>query len=408
MAIPSTLALAVYKEFYDDNYVDLIYQKNPLSGMIPKRAGYGKYVDYPVKYGYTPGLSADFATAAANQSVEITTNFQVPYVKNYAVETVQNVDVELSSNDVGAFVNVLTDGLKGAMRAAGQTGETQLFGNGTGQLSSITSNTGAGPYVLTLPYIGDMYKFGVGQTCVTATNATSATDTGSFTITAVDVGNQQLTVTANGGWTPTNAHLIFRQGDYSTAGSTKLALFGLDAWFPVTRTGLATSFCNVTRSNAPDQLAGNYVDGRGLPLVVAFNKAAMRLLPWDAADPDTILVSTTQYGNLRDQLDSKARYVNVQGKGLDVYYRGIEVDVGNTTATVFPCPKLTDDRAYVLTMSTLKLHAPGNQFIKPTPLASTASGYVDTYNDDSVQIRQRLLGAATCSAPIANAVVQLQ
>ena len=143
MAIPSTLALAVYKEFYDDNYVDLIYQKNPLSGMIPKRAGYGKYIDYPVKYSYTSGLSADFATALANQSVEVTTNFQVPFVKNYAVETVQNVDIELSANDVGAFVNVLTDGLKGAMRAAGQTGETQLFGNGTGQLSSITSHTGA-------------------------------------------------------------------------------------------------------------------------------------------------------------------------------------------------------------------------------------------------------------------------
>lgn len=405
MAIPSTLALAVYKEFYDDNYVDLIYQKNPLSGMIPKRAGYGKYIDYPVKYAYTSGLSADFATAAANQSVEVTTNFQVPFVKNYAVETVQNVDIELSANDVGAFVNVLTDGLKGAMRAAGQTGETQLFGNGTGQLSSITSNSGT--YVLVLPQLGDMYKFGVGQTIVTSASATAAVDTGSATITAIDVDSQTLTVTANGGWTPTNTHLIFRQGDYATAGSSKLALFGLDAWFPLTRTGLATSFCNVTRSNAPAQLAGNYVDGRGLPLAVAFNRAAMRMLPWDAADPDTILVSTTQYGNLRDQLDTKARYVNVQGKGLDIYYRGIEMDVGNTTATVFPCPKMADDRAYMLTMSSLKLHAPGNQFIKPTPLASTANGYIDTYNDDSVQIRQRLLGSVTCSAPVANSVIQL-
>ena len=37
--------------------------------MVPKRAGYGKYVDYPVKkYSYTSGLSADFATALANQS----------------------------------------------------------------------------------------------------------------------------------------------------------------------------------------------------------------------------------------------------------------------------------------------------------------------------------------------------
>ncbi len=406
MAIPSTLALAVFKEFYDDNYVDLIYQKNPLSGMIPKRAGYGKYVDYPVKYAYTSGLSADFATALANQSLEVTANFQVPYIKNYAVETVQNVDIELSSNDVGAFVNVLTDGLKGAMRGVGQTGETWLFGNGTGQLSTISSHSGS--FVLVLPSLADMYKFGVGQTIVTAANTTSATDTGSATITAIDVDGLTLTVTANGGWTPTDTHVIFRQGDYSTAGSTKLALFGLEACFPMVRTGLATTFCNVNRSLAASQLAGNYVDGRGKPLPVALNKAAMRLLPWDAADPDTILMSTTQYGNLRDQLDSKARYVNVQGKGLDIYYRGIEMDVGNSTATVFPCPKMPDDRAYMLTMSTLKLHAPGNQFIKPTPLASTANGYIDTYNDDSVQIRQRLLGAMTCSAPVANAVIQLQ
>lgn len=405
MAIPSTLALAVFKEFYDDNYVDLVYQKNPMSGMIPKRSGYGKYVDYPVKYGYTSGLSADFATALANQSLEVTANFQVPYIKNYAVETVQNVDMELSSNDVGAFVNVLTDGLKGAMRAVGQTGETWLFGNGTGQLSSIVSNSGT--YVLVIASLADMYKFGIGQTIVTAASATAATDTGSATITAMDVDSLTLTVTANGGWTPTNTHLIFRQGDYTTAGSSKLALFGLDAWIPLTRTGLATVFCNVTRSNSPTQLAGNYVDGRGLPLPVAFNKLAMRMLPWDAADPDTILVSTTQYGNLRDQLDTKARYVNVQGKGLDIYYRGIEMDVGNSTATVFPCPKMPDDRAYMLTMSTWKLHAPGNQFIKPTPLASTANGYIDTYNDDSVQIRQRLLGSMTCSAPVANGIVQL-
>jgi hypothetical protein len=405
MAIPSTLALAVYKEFYDDNYVDLVYQKNPLMGMVPKRAGYGKYVDYPVKYGYTSGLSADFATALANQSVEVTAAFQVPYVKNYAVETVQNVDIELSSNDVGAFVNVLTDGLKGAMRAVGQTGETWLFGNGSGQLGTIISNSGT--YVLVMGSLAEMYRFGIGQTIVTAASITAATDTGSATITAIDVDALTLTVTANGGWTPTNTHVVFRQGDYSTAGSTKLALFGLEAWFPVVRTGLGTAFCNVTRSNAAAQLAGNYVDGRNLPLAVAFNKAAMRMLPWDAADPDTILVSTTQYGNLRDQLDAKARYVNIQGKGLDLYYRGIEMDVGNSTATVFPCPKMPDDRAYMLTMSTLKLHAPGNQFIKPTPLASTANGYIDTYNDDSVQIRQRLLGSLTCSAPVANSVIQL-
>ena len=32
---------------------------------------------------------------------------------------------------------------------------------------------------------------------------------------------------------------------------------------------------------------------------------------------------------------------------------------------------------------------------------------IDTYNDDSVQIRQRLLGSLTCSAPVANSVIQL-
>ena len=406
MAIPSTLALAVYKEFYDDNYVDLVYQKNPLSGMIPKREGYGKYIDYPVKAGYTAGLSADFATALANQTLEVTYNYQVPYVKNYAVETVQNVDIELSSNDVGAFVNVLTDGLKGAMRGVGQTGETQLFGNGTGQLSSIVSNSGT--YVLVMAALADMYKFGLGQTLVTAASTTAALDTGSATITAIDIDNLKLTVTANGGWTPTNTHVVFRQGDYSSAGSTTLALFGLDGWFPMVRTGLATTFCNVNRSVNPNALAGNYFDGRGMPLPVAFNRAAMKMLPWDAADPDAIFVSTSNYGILRDQLDAKARFVNVQGKGLDIYYRGIEMDVGNSTATVYPAAKCPDDRAWMLTMSTLKLHAPGNQFIKPTPLASTANGYIDTYNDDSVQIRQRLLGAVTCSAPVGNTVIQLR
>ena len=327
---------------------------------------------------------------------------------SYAVQQVKNTDIELASDDAGSIVRLLTDAMEGAMRGVSDDLERDLFGDGFGTLGYIVSNTGT--YVLTIGASGTVanaqpaINFYVNQVLVSAVaNNSSSLDTGTALVTAVDRDAGTVTVTAVGGWTPTNTHALFNQAD-KPASATPQKITGLAAWLPLPRRRPRRRCFGVDRSVDPQLLGGVRIDGRSQgTLVTVINTAAQRLGTIANAKPDLVVMSYTNFGLLLALLDTKARYVDVQGKDIDVLYRGVEIMGPKGPLTVHPAAYCPDDRLYVLTSSTWTLYSPGNEPIK----TANRNKFVDVYNADSVELRFRYLCYFGCSAPGFNAVVQL-
>ena len=77
-------------------------------------------------------------------------------------------------------------------------------------------------------------------------------------------------MTANGGWTPTNGHVVGLQG--TMAASTALVTFaGIPAWIPpiASRPVASTAFFGVDRSVDEQKLAGTALDGTNMGVLEA-------------------------------------------------------------------------------------------------------------------------------------------
>ncbi len=397
----------ILKQFYSSVYEDLAYRDHALMGLVSKEHGSGEVVKQAMKYGNTAGRGAAFSTAQANSSDSARVAFLITSAASYAVQQVKNTDIELASDDAGSIVRLLTDAMEGAMRGVSDDLERDLFGDGFGTLGYIVSNTGT--YILTIGASGTVanaqpaINFYVNQVLVSAVaNNSSSLDTGTALVTAVDRDAGTVTVTAVGGWTPTNTHALFNQAD-KPASATPQKIAGLAAWLPLTAPTSA-AFFGVDRSVDPQLLGGVRIDGRSQgTLVTVINTAAQRLGTIANAKPDLVVMSYTNFGLLLALLDTKARYVDVQGKDIDVLYRGVEIMGPKGPMTVHPAAYCPDDRLYVLTSNTWTLYSPGNEPIK----TANRNKFVDVYNADSVELRFRYLCYFGCSAPGFNAVVQL-
>ena len=244
----------ILKQFYSSVYEDLAYRDHALMGLVSKEHGSGEVVKQAMKYGNTAARGAAFSTAQANSSDSARVAFLITSAASYAVQQVsKNTDIELASDDAGSIVRLLTDAMEGAMRGVSDDLERDLFGDGFGTLAYIVSNTGT--------YVSHHRRFGHrGRTRSRPSTSTlnqvllfrrlritaRRSTPGTALVTAVDRDAGTVTVTAVGGWTPTNTNALFNQAD-KPASATPQKIAGLAAWLPLTAP-TNTAFFGVDRS----------------------------------------------------------------------------------------------------------------------------------------------------------------
>jgi hypothetical protein len=404
-------AAAGLKDWYSAAYEDAAYRDNVFFGLVNKIEGYGQQIIQAIKIGRTAGHGADIASAITNQSSESRKKFITPWGKSYAVENVDNTEIDVSDSDDGAIVELLGDAGEGCMRKVSEDLEYDMFGDGFGSRGVIGSHTGGGPFVLTLSQRTDTIKWQVGDVGVScATVNGGSLDTGSFTVTAVDTDAGTITVTANGGWAggSNDTHFLFYTADkISGSLTTALKVLGLKLWIPITAPS-GSDATGIDRSVDPNKLAGVRIDARNLDPKQAVNALLTRISINRQADPRVLMCNPEFYQAYEDSLQNQAVYVRNSGTGeaAVAYYEGIRHIGPKGPCTLYAAPGCDSDRFYALDMRTWFLRSPRN---KPIKMAGRAGKdqLIDLATADGVQLRWKYLANLSCSFPGANGVAQI-
>jgi len=401
---------AALKDWYSMAYEDAAWRDNVFLGMVNKEAGGGQQVIQSIKVGRTAGHGADVTQAIANASPESRKKFITPYGKSFAIENVDNTEIDLSGEDEGAIVELLGDAMEGCMRKVSEDLEFDCFGDGFGSRGVIASHTGSGPFVLTIGSV-DAIKWNVGDVGVSSVaNNSSSLDTGSFTVTAIDTDAGTLTVSTANSWAggSNDTHVIFFAADkISGSYATAQKVYGLKLWIPLTAPS-GTDSTGIDRSVDPNKLAGVRFDCRGMDPKQAVNALITQICINRSARPDAVFFNPVNYAAYEDSLQNQVQYVRNAGTGeaAGVYFEGIKHMGPKGPVTIYSAPGCDADRFYACTMSSWILRAPQNKAIRMAGRAGK-DGLIDGYNGDYVQIRMKYAANLSCSFPGANGVGRL-
>lgn len=402
---------AALKDWYSMAYDDAAWRDNVFYGLVDKEASGGQQVIQSIKIGRTAGHGADVTQAIANASPESRRKFITPYGKSYAIENVDNTEIDLSGEDEGAIVELLGDAMEGCMRKVSEDLEFDCFGDGFGTRGVIASHTGAGPFVLTIGTV-DAIKWNIGDIGVSSVAANSGSlDTGSFSVTAIDTDAGTLTVATTNAWAggSNDTHFIFFAAD-KIAGSLSVAqkVYGLKLWIPLTAPGAGVDSTGIDRSADPNKLAGVRFDCRGMDPKQAVNALVTQICINRSARPDAIFFNPVNYAAYEDSLQNQVQYVRTAGSGgaAMTYFDGIKHMGPKGPLTVYSAPGCDADRFYACTMDSWALRAPQNKAIRMAGRAGK-DGLIDGYNGDYVQIRMKYSANLSCSFPGANGVGRL-
>jgi len=257
--------LGIYKMIADlwsrENIAEQIYRKSPVLGKIPKDSNFGEKIRY-ITVGTSPpqGLG-DFENAKANKSPSTAVEFQVQlasYYGNFSIGGDIWRRYEFTGNKAVLKDPMVRDS-KGIMNQAKNDFSSFIHGNGSGALGRIASTSTLASQTITLDAGVDRRRLVKGMKLWAATTSTASTTplVGSVTVASIQGTTTAPTVTiveptwsgAIAGLTTTS--YLFRAG---AVGSTNV-FYGFEAWCPA-HTGTPGTFLNVTRNDAPEQLAG--------------------------------------------------------------------------------------------------------------------------------------------------------
>jgi hypothetical protein len=201
--------------------------------------GGGEDYRYFVEYAI-PGRSATFRNAQLNAGRVRHAQFAMTFADDVAVVQIAEKLLEGSNTDAKAIRNTMkaqTDGILTALRnSAGR----HMYGNGSGQLGTVSAATNLGTTTMGLATVEDMNNFHEGQVLEWAASDAAALRTPStadISVTAIDeiAGTMTLSaipsVAAGPAPLPQTGDAIFTQGDYLAAGD-RLNFIGLDGWIP--------------------------------------------------------------------------------------------------------------------------------------------------------------------------------
>lgn len=387
---------------FGGNYASVIglFRKEDVSGDAKK---------VPLKRDLGAGQSATASTAYTNASLAGRDAFVVTPYKSYGFSVIPLDQAAFTRGDDNAVVDLLLDESQTAMDSCKMQFDQALAGDGSGTVGYIVSNTGGGPYVLTLQSKTQCNRITVGATYVSKDLPFGASlDTGSFVVTAVDAATKKITVTAAGGWTPTNTHVFGLQG--TMASSTSPVVWpGIPGWIPPAASRPTSgSFFGVTRSTNEQKLAGLYLDGRNLGILEGINQLAYGIADVPGANPNLCVMSFSTLGKIQAQLQTERRYVEatVKGPGIDVFFKTVRINGPAGDMDLVGSSNWDPTLVAVLTKESWVLAAPGN---KPfVPATANGSPVVEVPGDDTAVAKYRSQGIVYCDAPGHNGMLTIK
>lgn len=402
--LDTTAAAAILKEYYSNQRVtQLTYKDAPFWALLNKKKDFqGSSYPLPLRVSNPQGAANTFTNSQSQKTASVYEKFELTRIKHYACASISTESILASSSNPGAFLQLATAEIDGAIMTDKRRLGWQIYGDGTGAIGTVagaSSITSANPAVITLANVEDIVHFEVGQLLqarntstprVFATAVTTASvvkvdrDAGTITTDADNSGNTD-TFTTN-----TSLNVV---GDYNVCVS------GLAAWLPSSAPSSA-SFFGVDRTVDTTRLGGVRVTSTGKPIDEAIIDAARRVGREGIGSPDYVFSGFSKYASLEKMLGSRVRYTDVEVAGIG--FRGIELSGPQGKMTVMPDRDCPESLQYMLDMSTVGFYSLGEPCMI---LSEDGNKMLRDYNADSVEIRIGGFGQLGIASPGSCAVL---
>lgn len=387
-ALDTNSAAAILKEYYSNQRViQLTYKDNPLYAMIDKvKDFYGSSYPLPMRVTNPQGASASFGSAQAQKKPSNYKKFQLTRVKDYSLASIETEAVLASETNPGAFLQLATAEIDGAIRTMTTRLGWALYGDGTGTMGTVASISGS---TFTLSNVEDVVKFEDNQTLEGRTTGTVSM-AGNL-VTKVDRDNGIITVTTITG--------LLVGDTINTVGDWNAKMSGMAAWIPSTAP-TNTPFFGVDRTIDSTRLAGMRVPSSGKPIDEALIDAARRIGREGIGRPDYVFCSFDKYAALEKTLGAKIRYKDSEVAGIS--FRGIEVSGPQNTITVIPDRNCPSNLMYMVELDTLALYS-----LKEPVMLLDQDGnkMLRESSADAMEVRVGGYFQLGCSCPASNAVL---
>lgn len=309
----SDVAAVLEENYLAENLIpDLMVRGRPTLAMIKHSTeGMGAYRQFPVKYARPQGRATSFATALANAAGTKRADFQVSYVDQYQIISVDGPVLARSAGQRVHQINHVETEIDSAIENMGESFSRQLFGNGGGALGR-EGGTWTSGNVITLLNANSAMNFEVGMVITSSTTdgTSGSAKAGSCTVTDVDRVAGTVTVDNIAGITGT-----FAQDDYLFAVADHgNALSGHAAWIPKAAP-TSTAFHNVDRTADAERLAGMRYDASSDTIEEGIIKLCAKIDKLHSGvKADLIVLSHDDYAALEIALSDRKRYVDLKGR----------------------------------------------------------------------------------------------
>lgn len=259
---------ALLKVYYKDGVENLMFRNSPLLKKLQKNRIEGKTYNFSAMYGRGGAVAGDFTKAKSlAASVSKNVEFAVEPGQLFSVYTMNAKEVQASVTRRGAYMKVAGAKMFAASEGFRKTLAASLYGRGFGELCfapasvEFTQDTSA---TITLP-MDAILKIDVGSELVIKTSVAGDSTSVKATLTVTAINGTSVTVTPSATYETAATDVICLAGSMDASGNALLPV-GLGGWLPAvaSRTGgtwtsyIGTKFFDVTRSAAPDRLAGAF------------------------------------------------------------------------------------------------------------------------------------------------------
>jgi len=358
--------------------VEQIYKGSPLLGMIKKDTSFGEKIRY-ISVGTSPpqGIGANFGQAKANKTASTAEEFQVQtttYYGSFSIAGDLYRRYKYTGNK-GLLVDPMGRDSKGLMKQIKNDLSSFIHGNGGGALGRIASTSTLASQTVALDTAADKRRIVKGMTlqASTADGTSGSILPGYVTVASVGGTATAPTITINEAtWSGaisglTTTSYLFRAGAVGSGAGGDGVLYGLDAWLP-SHAGSPSTFLGVTRTNAPDQLAGNVISATTISPRQRIMNASQVQADTGSSDGRLVYVmSTRQWVNLYNELSNanalvmqKAPSAPVGSLKVGVEYDAIKLIGAGGPIEVVADPWAPDNVERLLNLDSFTLASTGD------------------------------------------------
>ena len=396
------------KEVYTEKEIKKLAERHSaFMAMVPKntKAG-GKYDVIPVQYAHPGGAGATLSAARTNATDGGYDAFHVTANKKlFAVAIIDRYLLNAAGGGDKSFERA-TFQIDSAVQASGQQIARQLYGDESGAVSRVSSDTSLGSTTMVLTDKTKAANFKEGDVLtLAASNTSGSTRTGTVTVASINRSAGTVVMSAaitDGIASAAVSDYVFFVGDQpsATAINTDVAIAGLGSWIP--DTAPSTTFKAVDRSTDPELLGGYRINSSGdvEEDVLSLESLIMSY----GGQPDTLFLHPEKFKLLSRTASDHQRYDSkdvVTKAGLG--FKSFELSQsGVRVVRDSYCPI---DRGYMLKLNSWKLHSTGGAAPHIKGINDPGQMWIDAVDADQYEVRIISYAELACNSPKDNGVL---